>query len=277
MSRPALPRELPEASVAALHALYREAADAEPGPALDRSILDAARADLKAVGGTKSRRPALWWKGWLTAVSALALAGIGVSLTWRVMDEQERQLREEMRTPSVRRESSAGAAKAEAPTQGAAATAVAAAAPKGSGAAATKATDAPARVLDAVAVPEPVPVPFAAPAAPPALAAPAAEAMKKTVRAEADESRVRREATAGANAASARGRLDAASPATAVGGAAADSLAQPGVDAATPEAWLKLIRKLLATGRDAEASQSLARFRVRYPDLALPDDLRREK
>ena len=44
-------------------------------------------------------------------------------------------------------------------------------------------------------------------------------------------------------------------------------------DAATPEAWLDQIRKLRAAGRTAEAAQSLERFRKRYPNVALPDDL----
>ena len=44
-------------------------------------------------------------------------------------------------------------------------------------------------------------------------------------------------------------------------------------DLATPEAWLDQIRKLRTSGRNAEAAQSLERFRKRYPDMALPDDL----
>jgi len=44
-------------------------------------------------------------------------------------------------------------------------------------------------------------------------------------------------------------------------------------DGETPEAWLKHIRELQSTGRNAEAAQSLARFRVRYPDHVLPADL----
>jgi hypothetical protein len=284
MSRPALPPELPEATVAGLHALYREAADAEPGPELDRSILDAAHAGLDAAGAAKSRRPAPRWKGWLMAASALALAGIGVSLTWRVMDEQERQWREDARTPPLRRETSGGAAKAEASVPGAPAPApaaarapeVPAAALKGGHAELTRPVDAPARAQEAATL-QAAPVPFAAPAAPQVLQAPAAEAMKKSVRTEADEPRERREATVGSNAASARGKLDAASPATGVAGATADSLAQPGVDAATPEAWLKRIRELVAAGRRDEAAQSLARFRLRYPDFVVPDDLRGTK
>ena len=91
MTRP----EMQEAQVRELQALYREAAGEEPGPALDRRILDAVRADL-AAAATAKVRPVSWWKGWLPAATALAAVVVGVSLTWRVMDEQERQLREEM-------------------------------------------------------------------------------------------------------------------------------------------------------------------------------------
>jgi hypothetical protein len=72
----------------------------------------------------------------------------------------------------------------------------------------------------------------------------------------------------------ATGKLEARSPAVAAGGVnAADAVVQAAVDAATPELWLKHIRELRAAGRSAEAAQSLARFRARYPDFVLPDDL----
>jgi hypothetical protein len=54
---------------------------------------------------------------------------------------------------------------------------------------------------------------------------------------------------------------------------AVGSVSMPPPDAATPEAWLNRIRELRAAGRGAEAAQSLVRFRARYPDFALPDDL----
>ena len=44
-------------------------------------------------------------------------------------------------------------------------------------------------------------------------------------------------------------------------------------DAASPEAWLDQIRKLRAAGRTTEAAQSLERFRKRYPNMEVPDDL----
>ena len=45
-------------------------------------------------------------------------------------------------------------------------------------------------------------------------------------------------------------------------------------DALAPDVWLQGVRDLRAAGRDAEAVQSLARFRQRYPDFPLPADLK---
>lgn len=41
-----------------------------------------------------------------------------------------------------------------------------------------------------------------------------------------------------------------------------------------PQTWLEDIRKLKAQGRTEEAERSLADFKKRYPDYALPEDLR---
>ncbi len=93
MTRPDLPpgSEVSESTVSELQALYREAADAEPGAMLDRKILDAARAELGSAAAGKARRSPPWWKGWMPAASALAIALVGLSITWQVMDEQERE------------------------------------------------------------------------------------------------------------------------------------------------------------------------------------------
>jgi len=282
MTRPILPPqpEVPDSTVSELHALYHAAAGAEPGPNLDRSILDAARAELRAAGATKARRHPPWWKGWLPLTSAIAVAAVGLSITWRVMDEQERHLREEMSAAQTSGETADRAAPAERPTQAKPSLdAQAPAAEKSRRVESTAARDAP------VGVPEPVAMP--APAAPAAMAPVLIEeAAKKSRRAETDERRERRDAGAAADSASGparqSGKLEAGSPGTASSGeAAADSVARPSaksvaapaVDAATPEVWLKQIRELRAAGRGTEAAQSLARFRVRYPDFVLPDDL----
>ena len=68
--------DVPERSVKELHALYREAAADEPAPLLDRSILDAARAELQAGHATKRQTP--WWKTWLPATTAIAAVVIGL-------------------------------------------------------------------------------------------------------------------------------------------------------------------------------------------------------
>ncbi len=43
-----------------------------------------------------------------------------------------------------------------------------------------------------------------------------------------------------------------------------------------PAAWLDRIRALLREGRADEARVLLARFRERFPDYPLPDDLQSE-
>ena len=294
MTGPVIPprAEVPESAVSELQALYREAAQAEPSAVLDRSILDAARAELKADQPMKSRRSKPWWRSWLPVTSAIAVALVGLSITWRVMDEQERDLRQEMKAAQGVRESSVDTAGSAAPAQGAAEapplpSAPAPAAQKSRRAESVVAKDA------SLGVPEPVAPP--APAAQAAMApAPAEQAVKKSQRAETDELRERREAGADADSASGPsrqvGKLEARSPGVGSGSettadaqakpsanltakSVAAPVAQPAADPTTPQAWLKQIRELRAAGRSAEAAQSLARFRARYPDLLLPDDL----
>jgi hypothetical protein len=257
MTRP----EVPESQERELQALYREAAGEEPSPALDRRILDAVRADLVAAATAKAR-PVSWWKGWLPAATALAAVVVGVSLTWRVMDEQERQLREEML---------AAPAASEAARQPAADRAAAPVPPE--------------KEVAATAQPPVAPEPraFSAPAAPaPAVALPQEVEAKKAARPEVREMESRRDAVV-QDAAPALPRsapkLEAGRPgasneaAGAISSApAAKALAER--DAVSPEAWLQRIRELRAAGRETEAAQSLARFRQRYPDFPLPADMK---
>ncbi len=294
MTGPVIPPrpEAQHSAVSELHALYRDAAQAEPSAMLDRSILEAARAELKSDHAMKSRRPKPWWKSWLPVTSAIAVALVGLSVTWRVMDEQERDLRREMKAVQGVRESSVETAGSAAPAEGAAdapplLSAPAPAAQKSRRAESAVVKDVPPGVTEPVASP--------APAAPAAMEpGPAERAVKKSQRAEADELRERRDAGPAADSASGSsrqvGKLEARSPGVGSGSettadalakpsanlsakSVAASVAQPPADPATPEAWLKQIRELLAAGRSAEAAQSLARFRARYPDLVLPDDL----
>jgi len=46
------------------------------------------------------------------------------------------------------------------------------------------------------------------------------------------------------------------------------------VETRSPQAWLDDIRKLVKEGKSEEAGQEIARFKKRYPDYALPEDLR---
>jgi hypothetical protein len=290
--------ELPESTVNALHALYREGATAEPSLALDRSILEAARAEVQVSGATQTRRPAPWWKSWLPVTSVIAVAVVGVSVTWRVMDEQERHLREEMRAQQAEGERAGRVVPAQRPAETHPAfNAPVPVAEKSRRAESAVVRDAPIAVSQPEA--KPAPAVLAAPAAPTAIAPMVAEeVMKKSQRAETDQLRDRRDASASKEAASSptrqMGKLEAggfaagssgekgadllARPSTgsavnSVAQSVAKSVAAPAADAATPEAWLQHIRELRTGGRSAEAAQSLTRFRARYPDFLLPDDL----
>jgi hypothetical protein len=293
MTRSILPPgpEAPEPTASELQALYRNAAQAEPDAMLDRKILDAARAELRDAGEAKARRTPPWWKGWLPAASALAIALVGLSVTWRVMDQQERDLRQEMKAAEGVRERSVAAPASVAPAPGAA---DALSSPRAPAPVAEKDRRAESKAVRDAPPAAPAPAAMPAPATPaPMTPAVADEALKKSLRAEKEELRERRDASAAMDAppgpARQAGKLEAGGSAIGSSGSgnvrAADSLAAPAanpaaksaaapaVDGASPEAWLKQIRELRAAGRSAEAAESLARFRARYPDFAVPDDL----
>ena len=281
------PAELPESAVSELHALYREGAADEPDLLLDRRILEAARDELHADQARKATHTTSWWKTWARPTSVIAVMVLGLSLTWNVIDEQERALRDgitsaenppelvgKTNTADVRIEPAATvqtplkdqAPKALAPMtekkQVSESQAVTAAEPRslparqdnatsdagaiGSLAQPTVAADAPAVVRGRQAVATPATPAIVAPAPASAFAMPKAEAVSD----QAAKAMAKRMASPAMNM-----EADAAN------------------DLATPEAWLDQIRKLRASGRAAEAAQSLERFRKRYPDMALPDDL----
>lgn len=272
----------------ALGTLYREAATAEPPPALDRTILAAAHAELAAARQQPASPAVPWWRRWLPATTALAALVLGLSLTLRVMDEQERRFREE----------GAGAAAPTAPA-GAPSTVPQAATDAAPAANTAKVKvdaarrSAPVPAEPAVSAPaSPVPAaPVAAPSAPAASGALAgsaepapADARKKELRMDAAESAARPESAARAESAlrdaapRAVGSLEKAAPAQArpesvLGAARPAAKAVAPVEAAGPEAWLARIRELKAAGRLAEAAQSLARLRERHPGVAIPADL----
>lgn len=66
----------------------------------------------------------------------------------------------------------------------------------------------------------------------------------------------------------------ASTGAAAVGAIAAGRIAAPEAKERTPEKWLEDIRRLKSQGRTADAERELAEFRKRYPDYALPEDIR---
>ena len=78
-----------------LTALYREGSTLEPGPLLDQRILAAAKAELaKDPRHQRVARP--WWKVLLVPVTTVAVGVLGISLAWRVADQQERDVRATM-------------------------------------------------------------------------------------------------------------------------------------------------------------------------------------
>ena len=288
MSLPSSPNQndLPELAVSELHALYREGTVDEPDAMLDRRILDAARSEPHADQTRKALPSTSWWKTLAKPASVFAMMILGISLSLNVMDEQERAMRDEMiSTESTRDLASqaktndmrtAAAAAAQAPMREAVtkdqtphaekkqalAPATTIAEPKafparqdsaeseasslGSLAKPSAVADAPAEVELRKSVAAPAPPAILAPA-------PAAALVMPTVDASAER----------ANKSMAR-RMS--NPALLKESDATD-------DAATPEAWLDHIRKLRAAGRNAEAAQSLERFRKSYPNVALPNDL----
>lgn len=225
-----------------LDRLYRDAAQAEPSPALDRAILAAA---TEAVRPPAPRRRPSGWRRWLPATTAIAATAIGVSVGWRVFDESERAQRAESAASEVAAPAAPAAPPAAAPpaekTKAESAVTVAPAAKRAS----------PELAKPAPAVP--VGVPAAADAAAPASVGRLEASGKEMQEASRDRIVPLRQAPAAAAAMPGEARRDAAP--------------------LEPESWLRQVRELLAAGRSEDARDSLRRFRVRYPDYPLPADL----
>ena len=290
MTRSSLPQasDVPESAVKELHALFHEGSDAEPDLMLDQRILEAARADLAAGRRTQARPPSPWWKGWLAPASAIAVAALGLSLGWHVMDEQERDLRSEMnaaeRAGKTADQGVGRAAPEVVTTEARPSITLRPPAKPHAGSKAVQDLLSAEQEQAAARVARPqassaAPLPAAPAGVPPS---PVSEQLKKSGRAASDDLRDKRESGDAGNAASGQisgqGRIeakrrDASTSEMTAADLSSSSAASPADDATTPEAWLKRIRELRAQGRNAEAAQSLARLRVRYPDLVLPDDL----
>ena len=294
-----------------LTALYREGSTLEPGPLLDQRILAAAKTEL-ANDQRRQRVARPWWKVLLVPVTTVAVGVLGISLAWRVADQQERDVRATMNAAETSAQPPAApVAKAPAPS---------ALDPETE--AVRQGVRKEAKSDRAIAAPSPRALPEPKPEARVERRSEAKSEAKSAVNTEAaaDESSLR---AAPAPAPAQVGDLavrkkaveaaplpaEAGAPATLIGQAnsAPAAVATPAApaapapmpaardyradraaektsgatmeaatapdDAATPEDWIKHIGELRAAGREAEAARSLARFRLRYPDHAVPRDL----
>ena len=225
----------------ARYALFREGSAAEPGLELDARILAAANAELNS-SRAKSRRPSNWWRRWLPVSSAITVSVLGVSIALRMLHEDEARQAALLgvmtnEAPVAAMEESVEAAKPAALTDSAGAAAVS------SQGLAKKRSAAPPRQKAAVTD-----------------TAKTERALEFAPAPMLGESALERSAPA-LNAPSAK--------------SSESKLAEPNgaADPSTPEAWISELRRLQTAGRLAEARQSLARFRARFPGEVLPDDL----
>jgi outer membrane biosynthesis protein TonB len=285
--RPPQPLDAEERALAAL--LPRPHGRAEPGADLDARILAAAQAALQAQPPV--RRPRRSWIGPTALAASLVLA---VGMAW--------QLRPPPALPAPAAAEDAASADVvsmraiESPPPSPMTQVKPMAVPPPQAiVSAPPAQDAPdgfsAPTVAPAAAPPPAPAPQAPPAA--AVAAEADEAIGLTqapeparaqapAMAKATASEAMRERTAASGTIAAENREEAQRAADA---ATLDTVmvADPEEDippatADSPEvrdAWLRRIGELLEQGRTVEAKASLAEFRRRYPDAALPPELRK--
>lgn len=261
--------------------LYRETADAVPPAALDRIILDAARAGLAG----KPERKRAGWQRWTAPVAAFATIVLTVTLTLLVQYERDQV----EQAPPVPAQEKAATPPVPSPPATPVQPAAVAEQRRADSAIAPPAARAPEAAVPAQKLKE-----AAAAAEPHPFAAESKEAAKM-------EARQRSEAGAGVLSAPAAPpppaeaelrAAPAAKPAAAplryqAAPAAADSVdnrakaaplrkqASGALEAPrTPEAWLDEIRQLRKQGREKEAQDALEAFRRAYPDYRLPEDLR---
>ncbi len=244
---------------AALSRLYREAASAEPSPALDRAILDAAAA---AVASKPVRRSASW-RRWRAPVAAFATIVLTISLSFMVRYEQER---DEATVTSARTRADNGAVD---------------------------------QVKERRAAPAPAPRAVVKSLSPPAPSSSAFESKKEVAAEPPPKGRLEssdnapalRAAPPGVSPMAPKSIMLRGSPvATPASGElesprmrsredARDALQAPSENAArdadvasAAEAWLARIRELKRQGKEQEAKAALADFKRAYPDLRLPPD-----
>jgi hypothetical protein len=286
------PRHDPlDADERALAALLAREESPGPSPQLDARILAAARGVSNPATTLHRPRPR-----WIAAMSIAATLVLVVGIAWRLRPLPQRPMASEapvaMRvSATASAEASRMAAPGEARTAPASA-AVTEPAPVD----AVRRVAADARVEapppePPVASAKPAPMEAAAPRAfpappPPPVAAAAPAVAQPAMPAAAPAANVSGEMAKQARAqdrAETLDRIDAAAAAdAAASGAALPSREvldeEPPATADSPQvqdAWLQRIRDLLSAGDADGARSSLAEFRRRYPDYALPEDLRR--
>lgn len=246
---------------------YRDADHPAPSPALDAAILDAAR---RAVVPPPRRR----WFAWAAPMATTAVLVLGISLLFTLQREAPETLREAAppppqaaseAAPPAPSAATADSAKKSAPTAQAKAPVpvdrpsvakpgTGESAPIPATAAAARESASQEASAHAGATPEPRPFPAEVAAAPQPAPAAAKASADLTERREAAAALVRSAAPA---ASPGMDRLKAMSPA-----------------AEGPEPWLERIRQLVKEGRLEEARKSLEEWRRRYPDRAVPEDLK---
>ena len=91
---PAMPAERAEVD-RLYHAAVAERADEQPSPQLDQRILAAAHAEVAQAKAVKNVRLP-WWRRYFAPASAVIVALFGLTVAWRVMDEQELAQRQQL-------------------------------------------------------------------------------------------------------------------------------------------------------------------------------------
>ena len=286
--------------------LARLGAQAEPSASLDASILSAAHAAASRRAGSRMQRRTRWPAAFGVAAS-LALA-VGVAWQLRPLP-QAPAYEESVRPVEMDAATAFGGPSADAaaapqskplpapaePVERRASSAREQQAAAGSRESSTaEAMHSPTVVgeeaAQATASPPPPPPPAATatgatpefvPAPPPAPTAPAPDQRKLAEQ----PARASNTASRPAPAAAPRPRNDAATDAELHdAAAAAEAGTEEGFDERPPntadapevrQAWLQRIRELIASGDTTAARDSLQEFKRRYPDVILPDDLRR--
>ena len=277
------------ASANELQALYREAGGDLPTPESDQRIIAAAHADLRA-GARHSAYRANWLKRWLPATSAIAVALLGVSMAWRVVDHEVRELPDE---PALHEHGNAAAPgpESEWTTHAVPALPVTSESRRSTAEAARPAAGKPSAKANVADTLKRAPATLTPPPAPPTTTRGLVRHDKSEAEqplAESMGARLTPRAAASALPNSQGKSADILQPSSQPDslpnsqpdsrpdsrpGSPPGALHERAAEPTDMQAWIGKIRALRAAGRDLEADESLARFRERYPAFVLPGDL----